>query len=251
MPELRAEAVRQLGVMGAHDELWQLYTKESSLDVKKQILQAMFVGGNAERLIQLAKTESDPELRRVAVRNLGLMGSKRTGDALVEIYTTDKDPEIRKAVVQGLFIQNNAESLVATRAQGERRDDEAGDRLEALADALEGGDGLPDGDHREIGLDLHASMKLRQTPEPAMRSEERSDSQCSDVVRARRLQRPKRRSASTTEPSPDTTAPRARTDVPAAREGRERPVLDRVRRAHRGRRPRHVLLVLVERHDLD
>jgi HEAT repeat protein len=112
-PELRAEAVRQLGVMGAHDELWQLYTKESSRDVKKQILQAMFVGGNAERLIQLAKSESDPELRRVAVRNLGLMGSRRTGDALVEIYTTDKDAEIRKAVVQGLFIQNNAESLVA------------------------------------------------------------------------------------------------------------------------------------------
>ncbi|HEX2342921.1 MAG TPA: HEAT repeat domain-containing protein [Vicinamibacterales bacterium] len=113
VPELRGEAVQQLGVMGAHDELWQLYTKESSRDVKKRILQAMFVGGNAERLIQLAKSESDPELRRVAVRNLGLMGSKRTGDALVEIYTTDKDPEIRKAVVQGLFIQNNAESLVA------------------------------------------------------------------------------------------------------------------------------------------
>ncbi len=113
VPELRGEAVKQLGVMGAHDELWQLYTKESSRDVKRQILQAMFVGGNAERLIQLAKTESDPELRRLAVRNLGLMGSKRTGDALVEIYMTDKDPEIRKAVVQGLFIQNNAESLVA------------------------------------------------------------------------------------------------------------------------------------------
>jgi HEAT repeat protein len=112
-PELRAEAVKQLGVMGAHDELWSLYTKESSRDVKRQILQAMFVGGNSERLIQLAKSESDPELRRVAVRNLGLMGSRRTGDALVEIYTTDKDPEIRKAVVQGLFIQNNAESLVA------------------------------------------------------------------------------------------------------------------------------------------
>jgi HEAT repeat protein len=113
VPELRGEAVKQLGVMGAHDELWQLYTKESSRDVKKQILQAMFVGGNSERLVQLAKSESDPELRRLAVRNLGLMGSKRTGDALVEIYTTDKDPEIKKAVVQGLFIQNNAESLVA------------------------------------------------------------------------------------------------------------------------------------------
>jgi HEAT repeat protein len=111
--ELRGEAVKQLGVMGAHDELWQLYTKESSRDVKRQILQAMFVGGNDERLIQLAKSESDPELRRVAVRNLGLMGSKRTGDALVEIYNTDKSPEIRKAVIEGLFIQGNAESLVA------------------------------------------------------------------------------------------------------------------------------------------
>jgi hypothetical protein len=111
--ELRAEAVRQLGVMGAHDELWTLYQKESSLDVKKQILQAMFVGGNAARLIDLAKTEQNAELRRLAVRNLGLIGSKRTGDALVEIYGTEKDPDIKKAAINALFIQNNAESLVA------------------------------------------------------------------------------------------------------------------------------------------
>ena len=37
-PELRAEAVQQLGVMGAHEELWQLYQKESSVDVKKRII---------------------------------------------------------------------------------------------------------------------------------------------------------------------------------------------------------------------
>jgi HEAT repeat protein len=112
-PELRAEAVRQLGVMGAGEELWSMYQKESSTEVKKQILQAMFVGGNATRMIDLARTEKNPELRRTAVRNLGLMGEKRTGTALAEIYGTDKDPEIRKAVVQALFLQNNAESLVA------------------------------------------------------------------------------------------------------------------------------------------
>jgi HEAT repeat protein len=100
-------------VMGAHDELWTLYQKETSLDVKKQILQAMFVGGNAAKLIDLAKTEQNPELRRVAVRNLGLIGSKRTGEALVEIYGTDKDPEIKKAVINALFIQSNPEALVA------------------------------------------------------------------------------------------------------------------------------------------
>jgi HEAT repeat protein len=112
-PELRAEAVRQLGVMGAHDELWQLYQKENTVDVKKQILQAMFVGGNATRLIELANSEPNPELRRTAIRNLGIMGSRQTGDALVALYAKEKDVEIRKAVVQGLFTQGNAEQLVA------------------------------------------------------------------------------------------------------------------------------------------
>jgi HEAT repeat protein len=111
-PQLRAEAVQQLGVMGAHDELWQLYQKESAVDVKKRIIQAMFVGGNVTRLIELAKTEKDPELRRTAVRNLGIMGSKETGAALVEIYNTDKTPDIRKAVITGLFQQNNATALI-------------------------------------------------------------------------------------------------------------------------------------------
>jgi HEAT repeat protein len=109
---LRAEAVQQLGVMGAHDELWQLYQKESTVPVKKRIIQAMFVGNDMTRLIELAKTEKDPELRRTAVRNLGIMDSKRTSAALVEIYSSDKDPAIRKAVTQGLFQQSNAQALV-------------------------------------------------------------------------------------------------------------------------------------------
>lgn len=112
-PELRQEAVRQLGIMGAHEELWAMYQKESSIDVKKQILQAMFVGGNATRMIDLARTEQNPELRRTAVRNLGMMGGKNTGDALLDIYAKDKDVSIRKAVVQALFIQDNATALVA------------------------------------------------------------------------------------------------------------------------------------------
>jgi HEAT repeat protein len=112
-PELRAEAVRQLGVMSAHDELSQLYQKESSIDVKKQILQAMFVGGNASRLIELANSEPNAELRRTAIRNLGLMSSQKTADALVALYAKEKEPAIRSTVIQSLFTQGNAEQLVA------------------------------------------------------------------------------------------------------------------------------------------
>jgi len=111
--ELRAEAIQQLGVMGAHDELSKLYAQETVKDVKKRILQAMFVGGDADRLIALAKSETDPELRRAAIRNLGLMGNEKTAATLVEIYGADRDPGVRKAVIEGLFLQGNGDALVA------------------------------------------------------------------------------------------------------------------------------------------
>ncbi|MGE5243350.1 MAG: HEAT repeat domain-containing protein [Betaproteobacteria bacterium] len=112
-PELRGDAVQQLGVMGAHAELSDLYQSESSVEVKKKILQAMFVGGDAARLIELARAEHDPGLRRTAVRDLGLMGADRTGEALQNIYASDPSPDIRRAALQGLFVQNNAHALVA------------------------------------------------------------------------------------------------------------------------------------------
>jgi HEAT repeat protein len=109
---LRGEAVQQLGVMGAHTELAELYATESSVDVKKRIIQAMFVGGSADKLMDLAKNEKDPQLRRTAVRNLGLMGSSRTGEAIKAIYLSDATPEIRKECINALFLQNNGRMLV-------------------------------------------------------------------------------------------------------------------------------------------
>ncbi|HMD32016.1 MAG TPA: HEAT repeat domain-containing protein, partial [Candidatus Acidoferrales bacterium] len=110
-PALRGEAIQQLGLMGAHDDIWQLYLKESSVEVKKKILQAMFISGDKDHMVQLAKTEKDRDLRVTAIRNLGMMGDK-TGDALQSLYA-DNDRDIKKAVVQGLFLSGNAHVLVA------------------------------------------------------------------------------------------------------------------------------------------
>ena len=111
-PELRGEAVQQLGVMHAGAELNDLYQTESSADVKKRILQAMFVGGQSDKLIELAKSEKNPELRKSAIHNLVLMWSDGTAGALIAIYTSDASTDVRKAVVNALFIQNNAKALV-------------------------------------------------------------------------------------------------------------------------------------------
>jgi hypothetical protein len=112
VPELRAEAVRQLGLLGAQAELWQLYQAESSKEVKGHIIQALFIGGGAERLGELARGEKDPELRRKAIRNLGLLGRQHTEAALVAIYASDTDPQDRREVIQAFFLQDNAHALV-------------------------------------------------------------------------------------------------------------------------------------------
>ena len=74
LPELRAEAVQQLGAMGAQEQLTQLYSTEKTIEVRRRIIQAMFQRHNPDALIQLLKTETDPELRRTIVQNLGQMG---------------------------------------------------------------------------------------------------------------------------------------------------------------------------------
>lgn len=115
-PDLQGRAIQYLGVSGTRENrqiLYDIYRASTDVEAKRQILQALFVGDDAERLIELARTEPNAELRRTAVRQLGTMSAGRTGAALVALYTGEKDAEIRRQAVNGLFIQNNAEALVA------------------------------------------------------------------------------------------------------------------------------------------
>jgi tetratricopeptide (TPR) repeat protein len=111
-PELRGEAIQQLGIVHASAELSDLYLSESSVDVKKRILQAMFVSGSADKLIELARTEKDPELRRSVIRNLGLIGGSKTGDALRSMYGSEAGADVRREIINALFLQQNAAALV-------------------------------------------------------------------------------------------------------------------------------------------
>jgi hypothetical protein len=110
---LRGEAIRQLGLVHGVDELQQLYQREPSTQVKRDILQAFFLAGDSARLVQAATSEKDPELRRTAVRNLGLINSADSAKALQTIYAKDTDESVRREVLNAYFIQNNAAGLVA------------------------------------------------------------------------------------------------------------------------------------------
>jgi HEAT repeat protein len=113
VPELRREAVHQLGIMGAREELWQLYQEEPDRGVRAQILKALFISGDVERMIEVARLEDDDELRLEAVRGLGQMGGgPKTANALVSLYADEHDEDIRREVIQSLFLQGNAKALI-------------------------------------------------------------------------------------------------------------------------------------------
>jgi tetratricopeptide (TPR) repeat protein len=107
--DLRLEAIRQLGVMGG---AYELYATESSFDGKRAIIQGLMVSGDSQKLADLAKNEKDAKLRSEAIRQLGVMGRSKTGDALAAMYRTETDAGVKREIINGLFIQNNDHALV-------------------------------------------------------------------------------------------------------------------------------------------
>jgi tetratricopeptide (TPR) repeat protein len=115
-PDLQLRAIKYIGIMGSQDSrqiLADAYRTSNDPAVKRSIIQAMFVGGDSDKLIELAKTEKDPELRKSAIRTLGLMRRPGSAEALTSIYVSDAALDVRKAVVNALFLQNNGAVLVS------------------------------------------------------------------------------------------------------------------------------------------
>jgi tetratricopeptide (TPR) repeat protein len=87
---LRRFAINQLGVMGRSKTgaaLTSMYAQENNADNKKAIVNALFVQGNAAALIEIARKETDLNLKKTIVGQLSVMHSKEATDYLMEILT--------------------------------------------------------------------------------------------------------------------------------------------------------------------
>ena len=74
-----------------------VYQASSDASVKRAIIQGFMVSGDRTRIVTLAKTETVPELRREAVRQLGVMGAQAE---LAELYQTETSVEAKKQILQ-------------------------------------------------------------------------------------------------------------------------------------------------------
>jgi len=113
-PELVRTAVHTLGAMGATPQLLTLYRNTSSAQTKDDIINGLVASGQkgVEALSTIAASEQDPELRRKAIRNLGIAGGMSAVPSLIAIYRKNSDPETKKGVVQALFLAGDSHDLV-------------------------------------------------------------------------------------------------------------------------------------------
>jgi HEAT repeat protein len=87
-PSLRKKAIRNLGVTGGPQiapTLLAMYGKNPDEETRKAVIQALFVANDSHDLVELARNEKDPTLRKDIVQQLSVMHSKEATDYMLEI----------------------------------------------------------------------------------------------------------------------------------------------------------------------
>lgn len=117
---LKLAAINDLGLMGKSSDsmLMEIYNSDPDPEIRKKVLNSIFLANDRERMAELAKNEKDRNTKLAAINYLGLMG-RESDPILMELYNSDPDPEIRKKVLNSIFLANDRERMTAL-AKGEK-----------------------------------------------------------------------------------------------------------------------------------
>jgi HEAT repeat protein len=87
-PKLQRKAIQGIGISGGRNAgpaLVGIYQRSNNADVRRAALEGLFVSDNAKALVDLARAEKDPEMKRRIVEKLSVMDNKEATDYLIEI----------------------------------------------------------------------------------------------------------------------------------------------------------------------
>ncbi len=86
--DLQRQSIQASGVYQGRrsgETLAEAYRTSSDPKVKRAVISALFVSGNDQRLVDLARGEKDLELKRTIVSQLALMNGKAASDYMLEL----------------------------------------------------------------------------------------------------------------------------------------------------------------------
>jgi len=164
-PNLQAKAIHLLAAAQrskAAAILESIYGKSNDLNVKRAVLDSYLVMDDPEKLVQAAQHESNAELARHAVSELGAMGAvsrlaeiykatsskelksailnayvaagSKGGEALGAIASGEQDPDLRRKAIRNMGAADGTSAVPALLAIYSKSSDE--ESKKAVADAL-------------------------------------------------------------------------------------------------------------------
>jgi HEAT repeat protein len=85
-PKLKIDAIKDLGISGGSSAtLTKIYQNDQNADIRDAVIDALFIKGDAHSLVELARKETNPELRKRLVQKMSVMGNREATDYLMEI----------------------------------------------------------------------------------------------------------------------------------------------------------------------
>jgi len=110
-PDLQLRAIRYLGMFGKENAqtLAEIYQASNDVDAKRTVLQGFMMAGQRDRILAVAKSESNPDLRKEAIRLLGMMGGK---NELWDLYGSESNSDVREQILGSLAMSGNADKLI-------------------------------------------------------------------------------------------------------------------------------------------
>ncbi|MEO8662127.1 MAG: HEAT repeat domain-containing protein [Bryobacteraceae bacterium] len=87
-PKTRKDAIQGYAVSGGNkgaDVLVSIYSSEQDRSVKETIIHSFMMSGSAKPLVEIARQEKNPELKKTAVQTLSLMHSPEATEYLMEL----------------------------------------------------------------------------------------------------------------------------------------------------------------------
>lgn len=102
----------------------QIFNGPASPKRKSKVMFVVAQNGSKEAmelLGRIAQGQSNPELQRKAVEQLGIFGGSRAENILATVYTTSTDAGVKRAVIQSYMVSGNKEKLFQL-AKGEKDD---------------------------------------------------------------------------------------------------------------------------------
>lgn len=109
---LRHEAINLLGAMDDGAALETLYGQISDVKTRADVLRALGVAGEHERLQRLAQGAREEALQRAALEGLGIAGGAKARAAITQIYRQAASAAVKRAAINGFIICGGGKELL-------------------------------------------------------------------------------------------------------------------------------------------